>query len=119
LERFIGILIENHAGALPLWLAPRQVAVACITNDQQDAVEALTRHLTSAGFRAEADVRAEKISYKIRELTLQKIPYIAVIGAKEKENGTVAVRERGGKDLGTMSIDAFVALLRTQVAEKS
>jgi threonyl-tRNA synthetase len=111
LERFIGILIENHAGALPLWLAPRQVAVAGITNDQEDYVHALTKQLNAAGFKAESDTRAEKISYKIRELAMQKIPYIAVVGAKEKENGTVAVRARDGKDLGVMSVAAFMEML--------
>jgi threonyl-tRNA synthetase len=111
LERFIGILIENHAGALPLWLAPRQVAIACITNDQEDYVHALTKQLCAAGFKAEADTRAEKISYKIRELAMQKIPYIAVVGAKEKDAGNVAVRARDGKDLGVMSVEAFVAML--------
>jgi threonyl-tRNA synthetase len=111
LERFIGILIENHAGALPLWLAPRQVAVAGITNDQEDYVHALTKQLNAAGFKAESDTRAEKISYKIRELAMQKIPYIAVVGAKEKESGSVAVRARDGKDLGVMSVAAFMEML--------
>jgi threonyl-tRNA synthetase len=115
LERFIGILIENHAGALPLWLAPRQVAVAGITNDQEDYVHALTKQLNAAGFKAESDTRAEKISYKIRELAMQKIPYIAVVGAKEKENGTVAVRARDGKDLGVMSVAAFMEMLAKEL----
>ncbi len=115
LERFIGILIENHAGALPLWLAPRQVAVACITSDLADYAQSVTETLAKAGFKAESDLRAEKISYKIRELSLQKIPYIAVVGAKEKEAGMVAVRSRGGKDLGTMSVDAFVQWLKNDL----
>ncbi len=114
LERFIGILIENHAGALPLWLAPRQVAVTCITSDLNDYAKSVTKRLVEAGIKAEADLRAEKISYKIRELSLQKIPYIAVVGAKEKEAGMVAVRSRGGKDLGTMHVDAFVEMLKTE-----
>ncbi len=114
LERFIGILIENHAGALPLWLAPRQVAVAGITNDQEDYVHDLVTRLKQAGIKAEADVRAEKISYKIRELAMQKIPYIAVVGAKEKESGNVAVRARDGKDLGVMSVAAFMELLQAE-----
>jgi threonyl-tRNA synthetase len=114
LERFIGILIENHAGALPLWLAPRQVAVACITSDLNDYAQSVTKRLAAAGIKAESDLRAEKISYKIRELSLQKIPYIAVVGAKEKEAGMVAVRSRGGKDLGTMHVDAFIELLKTE-----
>jgi threonyl-tRNA synthetase len=114
LERFIGILIENHAGALPLWLAPRQVAVACITSDLNDYAQSVTKRLAAAGIKAESDLRAEKISYKIRELSLQKIPYIAVVGAKEKEAGMVAVRSRGGKDLGTMHVDAFIEMLKTE-----
>ncbi len=114
LERFIGILIENHAGALPLWLAPRQVAVAGITNDQEEYVHALTKQLNDAGFKAESDTRAEKISYKIRELAMQKIPYIAVAGAKEKEAGTIAIRNRAGKDLGVMSVAALMEMLRAE-----
>jgi threonyl-tRNA synthetase len=110
LERFIGILIENYAGALPLWLAPRQVAVASITSEQIEYVEKVMQTLKSAGLRAESDLRADKISYKIRELSLQKLPYIAVCGAKEAEAGTVAVRGRGNADLGVMPVEKFVGL---------
>ncbi len=110
LERFIGILIENYAGALPLWLAPRQLAVASITSDQNEYVEKVVQRLKSAGLRAESDLRADKISYKIRELSLQKLPYIAVCGAKEAEAGTVAVRGRGNVDLGVMPVEKFIEL---------
>jgi threonyl-tRNA synthetase len=114
LERFIGILLENHAGALPLWLAPRQVAVASITTEQNEYVEKVVQRLKSAGLRAESDLRADKISYKIRELSLQKLPYIAVCGAKEAEAGSVAVRGRGNADLGVMPIEKFVELCVAQ-----
>lgn len=111
LERFIGILIENHAGAMPAWLAPVQVAVASITEGQADYAQSVFESLRTAGIRAQADLRDDKISYKIRELSLQKLPFIAVVGQKEKESGQVAVRARGGEDLGTMSKDAFVGLV--------
>jgi threonyl-tRNA synthetase len=114
LERFIGILIENHAGALPLWLAPRQIAVASITSEQNGYVENVVQTLKKAGLRAETDLRADKISYKIRELSLQKLPYIVVCGAKEAEAGTVAVRGRGNADLGVMSIEKFAELAASQ-----
>jgi threonyl-tRNA synthetase len=114
LERFIGILLENLAGALPLWLAPRQIAVASITSDQNEYVEKVVQRLKNAGLRAETDLRADKISYKIRELSLQKLPYIAVCGAKEAEAGTVAVRGRGNADLGVMPIEKFVELAVSQ-----
>ncbi|MFO1342621.1 MAG: threonine--tRNA ligase [Burkholderiales bacterium] len=110
LERFIGILIENYAGALPLWLAPRQIAVACITSDQAEYAESVVNRLKAAGIRAEADLRADKISYKIRELSLQKLPYIAVVGGKEAEQGAVAVRGRGNQDLGVMPVEKFIEL---------
>jgi len=110
LERFIGILIENHAGALPLWLAPRQVAVASITSAQNEYAETVVNRLKAAGVRAEADLRADKISYKIRELSLQKLPYIAVVGGKEAEQGAVAVRGRGNQDLGVMPLERFIEI---------
>ncbi|MEF9995400.1 MAG: threonine--tRNA ligase [Burkholderiaceae bacterium] len=118
LERFIGMLIENFAGALPPWLAPVQVAVANISEGQSEYAEVLVQALKKQGFRAEADLRNEKITYKIRQLSLQKTPYILVIGEKEKQAGTVAVRARGGVDLGVMPIDAFVARLREDVQER-
>lgn len=114
LERFIGILIENYAGALPLWLAPRQLAVASITSDQGEFAQSVVNRCKAAGLRAEADLRADKISYKIRELSLQKLPYIAVVGGKEAEAGAVAVRGRGNVDLGVMPVEKFIELAVSQ-----
>ncbi len=111
LERFIGILIENHVGALPLWLTPVQAAVMNISEAQQDYAEAVAEKLRNAGLRAIADLRNEKISYKIREHSLQKLPYHVVVGDKEKAAGLVAVRARGGQDLGQMSLETFVERL--------
>lgn len=108
LERFIGILIENHAGAFPLWLAPMQAVVMNITEGQAEYVADLVRQLQAQGFRVESDLRNEKINYKIREHSLQKLPYLLVVGEKEKEAGKVAVRIRGGQDLGQMSITELV-----------
>lgn len=116
LERFIGILIEHHAGALPLWLAPEQVVVANITDRQADFANNVVAHLTEAGFRARADLRNEKIGYKIRELSIQRIPYVVVLGDREVENNQVAVRARDGQDLGTMSVDKFLALLSDEAS---
>lgn len=118
MERFIGMLIEHHAGQMPPWLAPVQVAVANITDDQADYAREVVRMLKKAGLRAEADLRNGKITYKIRELSLQKLPYILVVGAKEKSEGKVAVRARGGKDLGVMSIDEFIALVKEDVKKR-
>ena len=114
LERWIGMLIEEYAGAFPVWLAPVQVAVASITDAQSDYVKEVAQKLHEANIRVETDLRNEKINYKIRELSLQKIPYIAVIGDKEKQAGAVAVRARGGKDLGVMSLDDFIAMVRAE-----
>jgi len=114
MERFLGILIEHHAGAFPLWLAPAQVAVLNISEHQADYAKAVAQALREAGFRAAEDLRNEKISYKIREHSLQKLPYQVVVGDKEKQAGTVAVRTRGGEDLGAMGLDAFVARLRSE-----
>lgn len=119
LERWIGMLIEEFAGAFPLWLAPVQVAVANITDGQADYVKELAKKLHEADIRVQTDLRGEKINYKIRELSLQKIPYILVVGEKEKQAGTVSVRVRGGKDLGVMSVDDFLALVRREVAERA
>jgi threonyl-tRNA synthetase len=107
LERFIGILIENHAGAMPVWLAPVQAVVACITDSQAEYAQTVAKSLQDRGFRVAADLRSEKISLKIRELSLQKVPYILVVGDKEKAAGQVTVRARGGLDLGAMGTDAF------------
>jgi threonyl-tRNA synthetase len=119
LERFIGILIEHYAGAMPAWLAPVQVVVAGITDAQADYVQTVVQTLRAKGLRAEADLRNEKITLKIREHSLQKVPYILVVGGKEKEAGTVAVRARGNVDLGVMPIDAFINRIQDEIASKS
>lgn len=112
LERFIGVLIEHHAGNFPSWLAPIQAVVMNITDAQSDAVAEAVQTLVAQGFRVEADLRNEKIGYKIREHTLQKVPYLLVIGDREKENGTVSVRIRSGEDLGSMSVAQFMDRLK-------
>ncbi|WP_127555124.1 threonine--tRNA ligase [Saccharospirillum alexandrii] len=117
-ERFIGILIEQHAGAMPPWLAPVQAMVCNITDAQADFVQKVQNRLISEGFRAKADLRNEKIGFKIREHTIQRVPYLLVIGDKEVENEAVAVRTREGKDLGVMSIDAFIEILSADNARK-
>ncbi|WP_105104338.1 threonine--tRNA ligase [Microbulbifer pacificus] len=117
-ERFIGILIENYEGAFPTWLAPQQVAVLNITDRQSEYCRGLESKLGAEGFRAAADLRNEKIGFKIREHTLQRVPYLLVIGDKEVENQTVAVRTRSGEDLGTMTYESFLELLREDVARR-
>jgi threonyl-tRNA synthetase len=123
MERFIGILIEQHAGALPTWLAPLQVSVLNITDAQGDycreIAAKLQKSVSNQGLRVDLDLRNEKITYKIREHSLQKLPYILVAGDKEKAAGTVAVRARGNKDLGVMSIDAFIELIAADIASKA
>ena len=114
MERFIGILIEHHAGAFPSWLAPRQAVVMNITDAQADYVAEVQKSLANQGFRVASDLRNEKIGYKIREHTLQRVPYLLVVGDREKENGAIAVRTRSGEDLGTMSIAAFAERLRAE-----
>jgi len=114
MERFIGILIEHFGGAFPLWLAPAQVAVLNITEAQSDYARAVAQQLREAGFRVVQDLRNEKISYKIREHSLQKLPYQLVVGAKEVQAETVAVRTRGGEDLGAMKVQDFIARLRSE-----
>jgi len=114
MERFIGILIEHYAGAFPLWLAPQQLVVMNITERHAAYAESVVKRLIQLGFRAAADLRNEKISYKIREHSLQKLPYQLVVGDKEMQADTVAVRTRGGEDLGAMSLDAFAARLRSE-----
>ena len=109
LERWIGMLIEHYAGAMPVWLSPVQVAVASITDAQAEFAADVARKMREAGIRVIEDLRSQKINYKIRELTLQKLPYIAVVGDKEAQSGTVSVRERGGKNLGVMPIEEFIA----------
>jgi threonyl-tRNA synthetase len=111
-ERFIGILLENHAGALPVWLAPVQAVVLNITDAQADYVKAVTAELHAAGLRVQADVRNEKVGYKIREHTLQKVPYLLVAGDRERDAGLISVRTRAGEDLGTMTPAALAEKLR-------
>jgi threonyl-tRNA synthetase len=118
MERFIGVLIENYAGALPPWLAPVQAGVANISEAQASYAVEVVQRLKKQGFRVEADLRNEKITYKIRALSLQKLPYILVVGDKEMQAETVAVRARGGVDLGVMPIDAFAARLSEDVAQR-
>ena len=108
LERFIGILIENHAGALPAWLAPVQVVIANISQSQAEYVAQVAQELEKQGLRVQLDLRNEKITYKIREHSLQKVPYILVVGDKERDANSVAVRARGNQDLGVMSVSAFI-----------
>ena len=118
LERFIGILIEQHAGAMPAWLAPVQVVVANITDSQADYVAEVVKSLQKQGLRVKADLRNEKIPYKIREHSLQKVPYILVAGDKEKASGTIAVRARGNIDLGVMPLAEFAAKLADDITAK-
>ena len=118
LERFIGILIENHAGALPMWLAPVQAMILTITDAQAEYARDVAQALKKQGFRVECDLRNEKINYKIRENSLQKLPYLLVVGDKERQAGMVAVRARGGLDLGSMSVEAFAERLGQEVGTK-
>ncbi len=118
MERWIGMLIEHYAGAMPVWLSPIQVAVANITEGQIAYVDEIAEKMKAAGLRVKKDVRNEKINYKIRELSLEKLPFIAVVGEKEKEAGTVAIRARGGKDMGVMPVDDFIAMVAKLAADK-
>ncbi|MDE2145895.1 MAG: threonine--tRNA ligase [Burkholderiales bacterium] len=118
LERFIGILLEQHAGALPAWLAPVQAVVSAITEHQADYAASVTKALQKQGVRAQLDLRNEKIGYKIREHSMQKVPYILVVGDKEKAGGTVAVRARGNQDLGVMPMADFLRKIDLDIAAK-
>ena len=118
LERFIGILIEEHAGALPTWLAPEQVSVLTITDSQAEYARRVAKTLQNQGLRVNLDLRNEKITYKIREHSLQKLPFILVIGDKEMVAGAVSVRARGNKDLGVMSLEAFSNRIASDIAQK-
>lgn len=118
LERFIGMLVEHHSGAMPAWLAPVQVSVLNITDSQADYAREVAKTLQNQGLRVELDLRNEKITYKIREHSLQKLPYILVVGEKEKAAGAVAVRARGNQDLGAMSLDAFSGRIAQDIANK-
>jgi threonyl-tRNA synthetase len=114
-ERFIGILIENSAGSLPTWLAPVQATIINITDKQAEYSEKIKEILVNQGIRAETDLRNEKIGLKIRELSIQRVPYQLVVGDREMEQNTVAVRTRTGEDLGTMPIEAFAEQLSTEI----
>ena len=116
-ERFIGVLIENYAGVFPVWLAPVQVVVVNISEKQDKYCQKVEEELQEQGFRVELDLRNEKIGFKIREHTLQRVPYLVVIGDRELENEQVAVRTRSGEDLGAMSIEAFSSLLNAEIAK--
>jgi len=117
-ERFIGILIEHHAGSLPSWLAPTQAVVLNITDNQADYAKSVVEALEKQGFRVESDLRNEKIGFKIREHTIQRVPYLLVVGDREVENNCVAVRARTGEDLGSVPLQEFVQRLNTEVASR-
>ena len=118
LERFIGILIENYGGAFPPWLAPVQAVVLNISEKQDDYCRNVAETLANQGFRVDADLRNEKIGFKIREHTMAKVPYLLVVGDREVENGTVAVRSRSGEDLGSMAAEAFAKHLAEDVGRR-
>ncbi len=113
IERFMGVLIEHYAGAFPVWLSPVQAIILTVTDNQIPHGEEVYARLVEAGVRCERDFRNEKLGYKIREGQMQKVPYMLVIGDREVESGTVSPRQRdGGKNLGSMSVDDFVAIVR-------
>jgi len=114
LERFVGILIEHYEGAFPSWLAPIQAVVLNISEKQSDFVADIEQKLKKQGLRVISDLRNEKIGFKIREHSMQRYPYILVVGGREMENGEIAVRKRGGEDLGSMSVEAFVELINQE-----
>jgi threonyl-tRNA synthetase len=118
LERFIGILIEEHAGAFPTWLAPVQAVILNITEKQADYVREVTETLKNQGLRVESDLRNEKVGFKIREHTLQRVPYLLVAGDREAGSHSLAVRTRSGKDLGAMSVETLAEKLAREVASR-
>jgi threonyl-tRNA synthetase len=118
LERFIGILIENYGGSFPAWLAPVQAVVLNISEKQQDYCEQVAETLQNQGFRVDSDLRNEKIGSKIRQHTMGKVPYLLVVGDREVENGTIAVRTRSGEDLGSMTVDDFARRLADDVGRR-
>lgn len=118
-ERTLAILIEKYAGAFPTWIAPVQVKVISLTDRTKDKVEEITEELKRSGIHAEADVRNEKVGFKIREAQLEKVPYMLIIGDKEAENGTVAVRSRKDGDIGAMSFDEFKQKILVEIATKA
>ena len=118
LERFIGILIEDYAGFFPTWLAPQQAVVMNITDSQAEYVQEIVEKLKKSGIRVNADLRNEKIGFKIREHTLKRVPFMLVCGDKEVEAGVVAVRTRKGKDLGKFKIDELVAFMQEEISSR-
>jgi len=119
IERFFGMLIEHYAGAFPLWLAPVQAKIVTVTDRQLDFAKGVRDRLLAAGIRADLDTRSEKMGFKIREAALEKVPYILVVGDKEVQQDAVAVRERGGKDLGAMNLNDFISAVTRNIVEKS
>ena len=117
-ERFIGILIEEYEGAFPFWLAPDQVAILNITDKQAEYCKKLHKNIEESGYRAHLDLRNEKIGFKIREHTIRKVPYLLVVGDKEVENNTVAIRTRKGEDLGVMNLDEVISLFKNEMVQK-
>jgi threonyl-tRNA synthetase len=117
-ERFLGVLIEHYGGALPTWLSPIQAEILNITDKQGEYCQKIALLLKKSGFRAHSDLRNEKITYKIRDHSLQKTPYLLIVGNREMENGTISVRARGGEDLGEMSVDDFIQKLHKEVNDK-
>jgi threonyl-tRNA synthetase len=115
LERFIGILTEEYAGLFPTWLSPKQVVIMNITDKQSDFVTEIVEKLKKNGIRAISDLRNEKIGFKIREHTLKRVPYLAVIGDQEVESGEMAIRTRKGDDLGKFKVDDFVDYVKTEI----
>ncbi|MGA2655550.1 MAG: threonine--tRNA ligase, partial [Gammaproteobacteria bacterium] len=115
LERFIGVLIEHYAGFFPLWLSPVQVSILSISQEQEEYAQKITKELTDQGFRVTSDLRNEKIGFKIREHTLQRVPYMLVLGKKEQDSQTLAVRKRDGADLGAMTMDEFIRHLISEL----
>ena len=118
-ERLIGVLIEHHAGKFPLWLAPVQAKVLPITEAQNDYATEVLAQLKAAGIRAQADLRGDKIGSKIRDATLERVPYMLVVGGREAEAGAVAVRERGGKDQGPQPLEGFIAMARDLIDRRA
>jgi threonyl-tRNA synthetase len=118
LERFFGVLIEHYAGAFPLWLSPVQVRVLSITDSQMDYARKIKDELRSIGIRTETDLRNEKIGLKIREGSIEKIPYLLIIGEKEIKGNSVNVRKRGGENLGEMTLPEFIEELKKEIEEK-
>jgi len=119
LERFIGILIEQHSGALPTWLAPNQVAILTISQNQSQYANDVAKMLKNQGLRVVVDHSSDKITYKIRSYSMQKLPYLLVIGDKESAAGLVAVRARGNIDLGTMSVQDFLTKIQADITHKT